>query len=318
MSKNCLITGVNGFIGTATAKSFIKNGWNVIGLVKDRNNKTQKDVQERCSIVYGDIRDIEVLRYILSKYEIDYVLHLAAQPIVRICNNDPFTAYMTNVMGTLNLLEAARCLKKFPEKIIVMSSDKAYGPHEKLPYKEDSELVVADSYCTSKSCQDMISRSYAKTYGLPVVIVRAGNIYGPGDLNTSRLIPRSILRMLSGKNPVLYSGVTNFVREFIYIDNIISAYTTLLEKGVSGEAYNVGGTEPKKIIDVIGMVRDKINPDITIDIIDKDFYEIEAQYLDASKLMSLGWAPKVTLSEGLGRSIEWYSKYLNNGGLSCP
>lgn len=314
---NIFITGINGFVGSATAEYFLNLGAHVIGLVKDRNRKSQTDILSRCSIIYGDIRDIEILRYVLSKYEVDYVLHLAAQPIVRICNNDPYTAYMTNVVGTLNLLEACRSLVQKPKKIIVMTSDKAYGPHEQLPYKEESPLVIADSYCTSKACQDMVARSYGDTYNLPVVVVRAGNLYGPGDVNTSRLIPRSILRLFDGKAPVLYSGVANYVREFIYVGNIVSAYATLLDKGVPGEAYNVGGTEPQKIIDVIEMVRDKVNPDIEIEIVRKDFYEIEAQYLDATKIMKLGWEPTVSLSEGLDESIVWYREYLDGGGATC-
>jgi CDP-glucose 4,6-dehydratase len=258
--------------------------------------------------------DRDCLQYCLSKYEIHYILHLAAQPIVRICHNDPHTAYMTNVIGTLNLLEACRSLTKRPEKIIVMTSDKAYGPHEKLPYVEDAPLVAADSYCTSKACQDMLARSFGITYGLPVVVVRAGNLYGPGDLNTSRLIPRSILRLFDGLSPVLYSGVADYVREFIYIDNVVKAYETLFMLGSNGEAYNVGGTPPQKIGDVITMIRDKVDPSIEIDIIDKDFFDLEEQYLDASKLMSLGWKPEITLDEGLDRSIEWYREYHTNRG----
>jgi len=201
--------------------------------------------------------------------------------------------------------------------VLCHNSDKAYGPHAKLPYREDSELITFDSYCTSKSCQDMVARSYAMTYGLPVVVVRAGNLYGPGDLNTSRLVPRSILRLLEGDSPMLYGGVSEFVREFIFVDDIISAYEVLLEKGVNSEPYNVGGTKPQKIGHVISVMRDKIDKKIPIELEERDFKEINAQYLDATKLMSLGWAPKVELDEGLDRSIEWYKNYLINGGFSC-
>lgn len=301
-----MISGINGFVGSAAARYFHSQGYHVVGLVKDTNMKTQWDIHSYCSIVRGDILDKDLIQCMLSKYEVDYILHLAAQPIVRICDNDPYSAYMTNVVGTLNILEAVRTLKKRPKKIIVMTSDKAYGPHEQLPYKEEAPLVVADSYCTSKACQDMIARSFAHTYNLPIVVVRAGNLYGPGDLNLSRLIPSSIIKLLNGTSPTLYSGVANYVREFIYVDNILTAYNTLLEKGIPGEAYNVGGTTPHKIIDVISLMRDKINPNIKIDIVDREFFEIQEQYLDASKLLDLGWAPEVELSEGLDRTIEWF------------
>lgn len=312
-NTNVLLTGAQGFVGTAVAKDLMSKGAHVIALIKDQNRKSFLKPGGNLSVVYGDIRDREVIRYCLSKYEADYVIHLAAQPIVRICHNDPYTAYMTNAIGTLNLVEEIRCLVNKPKKVVCISSDKAYGPAP-VPYTEETPYAVFDSYCTSKLCADAIGLSYARTYDLPIVMVRAGNIYGPGDLNTSRLVPRSILRMLNGDSPVLYSGVAEYRREFIFIDNIVSAFSTLLEKGVRGEAYNVGGTEPRKIIDVISSLRDKINKEIEIEIVEKEFDEIETQYLDASKLMSLGWKPNVSLDEGLDATISWCREYKKNRG----
>lgn len=310
MKPNLLITGISGFVGSVAARHFHSLGYNIVGLVKDINTKTQWDIHEFCSIVRGDVLDKQVIQTTLSKYEIEYVLHLASQPIVRICNNDPYSAYMTNIVGTLNILESIRTLKNPIKKMIAISSDKAYGPHEKLPYREDSPLVAADSYCTSKACQDMILRSYANTYNLPVSVVRAGNLYGP-DLNLSRLIPCSILKLLAGESPTLYSGVANYIREFIYVDDVVAAFEILFQKGITGEAYNVGGTEPQRIGDVISLIRDKINPKIPIKIIEKDFYEIPEQYLDSSKLRSLGWTPGIGLSEGLDKTIEWFKGRCN-------
>lgn len=301
---NIFITGINGFVGTAAAEYFVNQGHHVIGLVKDFNRKSQHTVLNKCSIVQGDILNKDLLQSILSKYEVTHVLHLAAQAIVRICDNDPYTAYMTNVMGTLNLLEACRLLKNKPQKIIVMTSDKAYGLAS-VPYKEELPLVPADTYCTSKSCQDMIATSYAKTYDLPICVVRAGNLYGPGDLNISRLIPNNVLKLLNNKSPTLYTGVANYLREFIYVDNVIKAYDILFEKGLQGHAYNVGGTKPYRIIEVINMIKDKINPSIEINMIEKNFFEIEEQYLDSSKMETLGWKPEVDVPEGLNRTIEW-------------
>ena len=312
-NTNVLITGCQGFVGTAIAKDLMAKGAHVIALVKDQNRKSFLKAGGNLSVVYGDIRDREVIRYCLSKYEAHYVIHLAAQPIVRICHNDPYTAYMTNAIGTLNVVEEIRNLVKKPLKVVCISSDKAYGPAP-VPYTEDTPYAVFDSYCTSKLCADAIGLSYARTYDLPIVMVRAGNIYGPGDLNTSRLIPRSILRMLDGLSPVLYSGVADYCREFIYIGNIVNAFSTLLEKGVPGEAYNIGGTEPQRILDVITSLRDKINPEIEIDIVEKEFDEIETQYLSADKLMALGWKPEVSLDEGLDNTIEWCRGYRESRG----
>jgi CDP-glucose 4,6-dehydratase len=309
--SNILITGINGFLGSATAKYFLNKGHHIIGLVRDRNLKTRPEILERCSIIQGDILDKQLIMSTISKYEAEYILHLACQPIVRICDNDPYTAYTTNIVGTLNVLEAVRTLKKPPKKVVAISSDKAYGPQTELPYKEDSPLVTADSYCTSKSCQDMIIRSYAKTYNLPIVCVRAGNIYGPGDMNLSRLVPNTIRKFLRHESAFLYTGVANYVREFIYVTDIVRAFETLFEKGIPGEAYNVGGTPPQRILNVVETIRNKIYPTGVIDLIEKNFDEIPEQYLDATKLCSLGWSSKVDLNEGLDKAIKWYSTLKN-------
>ena len=305
--KNVFITGIGGFVGTALAQNLLDEGAHVIGLVKDYNRKTNKSVLEKCSIVDGDIRDLGVVKYALSHYEVDYIVHLASQAIVSICNQDPYTAYITNVVGMLNVLEACRTLATAKKpKIVVSTSDKYYGSTNKLPYVEDVSPEVADSYCTSKTCQDMIARSYSLTYCVPVVVMRAGNIYGPGDLNMSRLVPKNSIKLWQGDSPVLYSHAADFVREFLYIDDVVSALKILMKKGVPGEAYNVGGSGPKKIGDVLELLRDTINPDIPIITKEIEFSELSVQYLDASKLMLLGWSPKVSLPEGLKKSAEYY------------
>lgn len=308
-NKTVFITGVAGLAGSTSAKHFLEQGAHVVGLVKDKNKKSYNlPTNDNLSIVQGDIRDKDCLQYCLSKYEVDYVLHLASQPIVRICHNDPYTAYTTNVMGVINLFEACKALKSFPKKVVVMTSDKSYGPAP-VPYHEDTPYAIFDSYTTSKICQDAVSLSYARTYGYPIVVVRAGNLYGPGDLNLSRLIPRSVLKMLDNESPMLYREVGEYIREFLYIEDIVRAYDVLLEKGVPGEAYNVGGTPPQRILDVITMIRDKINPSIPIQIEDKNFDEIHEQYLNADKIKALGWESGVDLSTGLNRTIEWYRDY---------
>lgn len=307
--KTIFITGAGGFAGQAAVNFFVGKGAHVVGLLHD-SIVARADAwpnPEKFTMVKGSILDKDRLTSIISKYEVDYVLHLASQAIVRKCDNDPYLAYQTNIMGAINLFEACRILKRTPKKVVVMTSDKAYGPAP-VPYTETTPLVWCDTYGTSKLCQDAISLSYAKTYGVPNVNVRAGNIYGPGDQNTSRLIPGSILKLLEGKSPMLYSGVYSYVREFIYIDDMMEAFDTLFQYGEPGQAYNVGGTQPCKIGEIIEMVRDKINKKIPIEVVEKEFYEIREQYLDASKIRELGWNPKISLSDGLDRTVEWYRK----------
>lgn len=306
MFKTIFITGINGFVGSNAAEYFLDKGYHVVGLVRDANIKTRKEILSRCSVVYGSILDKELVREVISKYEVDYVLHLASQAIVSICDNDPYSAYNTNIVGALNVLEAIRVLKNKPEKVIVFTSDKYYGFGNKVPYKEDYPPMLGDTYCTSKTCQDMIALSYAHTYNLPIITVRSGNIYGPHDMNFSRLIPKNTLKLLSGKNPVVYSHAAKFVRDFVYVGDVCTAYDTLLDRGVPGEAYNIGSGNRYAILEVVAMLQDKINPSISVEVVDTNFSEISEQYLDSSKLRSLGWEPRVSLVDGLDRTIAFY------------
>ena len=247
----------------------------------------------------------------MSHYEIDTVFHLAAITILRQSVMDPMTCYQINVMGTLNVLEAARQVGV--GKVVSKSSDKAYGTYEKLPYVETMPVQSSpDPYSTSKACMDLISQSYATTYDLDVSIIRAGNIYGPGDLNISRLIPRTILRCLDNHPPQLYTGVGQYKREFMYIEDVVDAYLTVAEKGLKGEAYNVGGSGYQTVFDTVNKICDLTGFKDKPVIIKKDFIEIKEQYLDPSKIMKLGWKCTHDIDAGLKKTVDWYKSYRDN------
>jgi len=315
MSNNILITGANGFLGSALVDKLLENPENtIVGLVRDRNYKSRRDILDRISIVYGDLRDFDIVRYAVSKYEIDTVFHIGAITILKMATLDPMTCYQTNVMGTVNVLEAVReCNSK--AKVIVASSDKAYGNHDILPYVETMALLASDPYSTSKSCTDLIAQSYAHTYNINTSIIRSGNIFGPGDLNKSRIIPGAILRILNGARPVIYSGVGVYKREFMYLDDVISAYQYVRERGLPGEAYNVGGSGFQTIFDTVKMVIEEMGVDIEPKIVEKDFIEIKEQYLDPSKLENLGWKCQYSIREGIRKAIPWYKEYNDNPDL---
>ena len=306
--KNVLVTGANGFVGAALCTRLLQEGKSVVGLIRDRNYKSRRDVLDRISVVYGDLRDYEAVRYAVSKYEIDTIFHLGAIAILKQATADPKTCFQTNIMGTANVLEAAREVGHVT-KIVVASSDKAYGNHDVLPYREDFSLLASDPYSTSKSCTDLISQSYAYTYGLDVSIVRSGNIFGPGDLNKSRIIPGSILRVLDGQRPVIYRGVGSYKREFMYIEDVIEAYLYVQDRGLAGEAYNVGGSGFQNIFDTVNMILEEIGSDLEPQILEKDFIEIKEQYLDSRKLEELGWRCKYKIREGIRASIPWFKEY---------
>lgn len=308
--SNVLITGINGFVGSNLALDQLARGHHVVGLVKDRNRKSREDILSRCSVVYGDARDLGTVDNLVSHYEIDTVFHLAANSIVKMGVQDPASNFDVNVMGTVRVLDAVRRINP-SAKVVVASSDKAYGEHDDVPYVEDMKLNPGCPYGTSKSCTDLISQSFAKTYGLNINTVRCSNIYGPGDMNTSRLIPNSILRILRGEKPMIYSGVAGYKRELIYIADVCEAYDLLADRGVPGEIYNIGINKFHTIEEVVTKISDLLGS-VGVDVVEKEFPEIPNQWMDGSKLASLGWVHTVPLDEGLRRCVDWYKQRYAN------
>lgn len=309
--QNVLVTGANGFVGAAICARLLKMNKTVVGLVRDRNYKSRRDILDNISVVYGDLRDYDIVRYAVSKYEIDTIFHVGAITILKQATADPKTCYQINVMGTVNVLEAARECGHVT-KVVVASSDKAYGNHEVLPYQEGFALLASDPYSTSKSCMDLIGQSYAYTYDLNTSVIRSGNIFGPGDLNKSRIIPGSILRILEGNRPVVYQGVGAYKREFMYIEDVVDAYMFVQDRGLKGEAYNIGGAGFINIFDTVKIIIEEMGVEIEPQIVQKDFIEIKEQYLDASKLQELGWGCRYKIREGIRASIPWYEEYHKN------
>lgn len=304
MVKNVLITGIQGFVGSGLAIDQLARGNRVVGIVRDSNHKSRKDVLQRCSITRGDIRDQQLIDDVMSKYDIDTVFHLAANSIVQHGVKDPVNNYEVNVMGTVKVLDSVRRVNP-TAKVVVASSDKAYGDHDVMPYVEGMKLNPGCPYSTSKSCTDMISQSFAMTYGLNVNTVRCSNIYGPGDMNLTRLIPNSILRCLRGERPMIYSGVADYRREFIYIDDVCNAYNLVAADGVAGEIYNIGINSFHTISETVAKISDIMNAG-GVEVVEKNFPEIAFQWMDGSKLAALGWEAYVGIDEGLQRSAKWY------------
>lgn len=298
--KRTLITGTNGFLANRVI-DFCDG--QVFGISRSDNHKSEK----KCTTFYGSIQDIEFLKRIISENEIDVIYHLAAQSVVKIANVNPKYTFENNVIGTVNVLEAVRQIN--PNiKVLCASSDKSYGEQNVLPYTEDMCMKASDIYSTSKSCCDLAAQSYYLSYGLNVNIVRSANIYGAGDMNLSRIIPNTIIRILNKEKPIIYSGVMQYKREFVYVDDVCEAYNTIAEKGVSGESYNVGTGEIFRVGDIVEEICNLMNWGGGIDIIDKSFKEITTQYLSSDKICKLGWNPKTMIKEGILKAIKFYTE----------
>ena len=315
---NYLITGGTGFLGSHIIKRLLHDNKNKITVVttsiRNKNSIKMLNIDiDKINLVQGDVRNFEFIRMLFNEYEFDIIFHLSAVSEVRKCQNDAKLAYDTNVSGTINVLECARLYGNI-KAIAVSSSDKAYGSGE-IPYVESQSLNGMAIYEASKSCADIIARSYYNNYRLPVVVTRCSNLYGEGDANFSRLFPNTIKNLIRGESPVIWKGVENGTREFLYVGDAVDAYLSLIENidKTKGEAYNIGGGNILSIKDTVQMIIDKVNKNIDIVYKEKDFPEIFHQYLDSRKIKNdIGWKPKTSIKDGLEKTINFYKKYYIN------
>ena len=250
----------------------------------------------------------------LNEFEIDTVIHLGAQAIVSIANHNPLSTFESNIRGTWNLLEAVRNSKSI-SRVVVASSDKAYGTHKILPYTEDMQLQGKYPYDASKVCVDILAQSYISTYNLPIVITRCGNFYGGGDLNFNRLVPGTIKSVIEDQIPIIRSDGL-FIRDYIYVADAVSAYMTCAEKAdlpnVRGQAFNFSTEKYHSVIDVVNLILKLSKSDLKPKILNQASNEIREQYLSSKKAETvLDWQAKYTLDEGLTNTINWYRTFLN-------
>jgi CDP-glucose 4,6-dehydratase len=265
-------------------------------------------------VVRGDVRDQATLERSLGEYEIDTVIHLAAQTIVGIANRNPVSTFETNVGGTWSLLEACR-RSPLVKQIVVASSDKAYGENEQLPYNEDAPLIGRHPYDVSKSCADLIAQAYAATYDLPVAITRCGNLYGGGDLNWNRIVPGTIRSIIRGQRPVIRSDGA-FVRDYFYAEDGAAANMLLAEKlgtdpALKGHAFNFSNETQVTVSELVECILKLMDSNLEPDVRNEATNEIRHQYLSAAKARAtLGWQPLFSLDEGLQLTIAWYTEFL--------
>ena len=313
--QKVLITGGTGFLGSHITKKIIDKVESVtIATTTIRQQTTLKalgvDVN-KINLVKGDVRDFDFLRLLFNEYEFDTVFHLGALSEVKKCQPDPKLAFDVNVGGTVNVLEACRMYGKV-KAVIVSSSDKAYGSGE-VPYVEGQSLNGVGTYEVSKSATDLIARSFYSNYDVPVVVTRCSNLYGGGDMNFSRVIPNNINKILNGERPMIWKGSEKSTREFLYIDDAVDAYLSLVENidKTKGEAYNIGSGEVYSIEELLNTLLKSMESDLEIEYVKKDFPEISHQYLDSTKIIqTTGWRPKTSLFTGLVKSIQSYKEIL--------
>lgn len=308
---NTLITGCDGFVGANLCKALLEQGHYVVGAALSRQGHTSLDALDvDVRLEYGDILDAAYVERLINAYEIQWVFHLAGVATVRVAEASPARCLRTNIMGTINVLDA--CLQaEGIQTVLIASSDKAYGDYGDVAYKETMPLQPVGAYEVSKACADLIARCYGSQYGPRTIITRCANMYGPGDLHWSRLVPNSCRLALAGERPQINAGAWDHQRDWLYIDDAIDAYLLLAEQGNAGEAYNIGTGTPCLATtgEVARAISDLAHGPPPTEIGRRIKREIPAQSLDIGKITALGWKPETWLGNGLSKTVTWYREY---------
>lgn len=310
------VTGAAGFLGSHLVQMLVDNGAEVVVLVRDEVPRTEitDGWKGRVAEVRGDVQDQQLLERLFGEYSVACVFHLAAQTQVEVSNANPISTFQSNIAGTWALLEAARRSPNI-RGIVAASSDKAYGAQATLPYTEATPLQAVHPYDVSKACADLICASYARVFGVPVVITRCGNFFGPGDTNWARLVPSVSRDLLEGRRPVIRSDGSP-VRDYLYIREAGLAYIRLAEAiledaSLAGEAFNFSSGRPLNVLDMVDLISKAVGVAGVPDVRDTARHEIAAQHLDSSKARQvLGWEPVYSTEEALAETVAWYREHL--------
>ena len=310
----CLVTGATGLLGGHVVQALLARSARVVVLVRDEVPGVYLDIfRPRVHQVRGDLLDLPLLQRLCHEYGVTHIFHLAAQTQVPAALNWPLSTWESNVRGTWLLLEAARSLPHL-QGVVVASSDKVYGPTADLPYRETQALRPVHPYDASKACVELVARSYEGTYGLPVVVTRCGNLYGPGDLNWDRLIPGTLRDLESGCRPFIRSDGSPR-RDYVFVGDVVGAVLQLALRAaeLKGEVFNLGSGRPTTVLEVVGELRRQLGKEtLEPDIRGVATQEHADQYLDSTRAREiLGWQAVTSLSDGIAQTLPWYHVYFS-------
>jgi CDP-glucose 4,6-dehydratase len=310
-----LVTGAGGFVASHLVRRLVQLAAEVTVILRDESHGShfrRLRLDGTVSVLRGSIADYALVERALNEHDVDTCFHLAAQAIVGVANRSPLSTFESNIRGTWNVLEACRSASSV-KRVVVASSDKAYGSQPALPYREDMPLLGRHPYDVSKACADMLGTAYAATYDLPVAVARCANIYGPGDTSASRIVPGTIMSILAGRRPVIRTDGTP-ERDYLFIDDCVAGYLTLAERvdrdGVRGQAFNFGTDRPVSVLDAVEMIltaagAQHLRPDVRGRGVPPG--EIDRQYMDSSRAKKvLDWSAATPLDAGLRTTVDWF------------
>lgn len=313
-NANILVTGGTGFVGSHLISELVKMGARVVTTYKQDDPFSyfsKKKLGEKVIREHVDFTHFDELFSIVTKHQISCIFHLGAQPIVETAFYNPRRTLESNINGTINVLECARLYEKI-QAMIVASSDKAYGKHGEKKYVESDELKGDHPYEVSKSAADLICTTYIKTYGLPIVTTRFGNIYGEGDQNYTRIIP-GIMKSLIQNQTLSLRSDGSLVRDYLHVNDVVSGYLSLAEsiERVKGNAYNFGGSETLSVLEVISQIEKSLSMKVPYSIENSTKNEIPYQSLNYSKISdAIGWKPKETIADSAKSIFAYYKSIL--------
>jgi CDP-glucose 4,6-dehydratase len=315
--RRVLVTGATGMVGSWLVKDLVARGAEVICLVLDtdpRSELLRSGDLHRTEVVNGRLEHFADVERAINGREPDTVFHLGAQTIVGTARRDPLGTFEANIRGTYHVLEVCRRHPGLVRRIVVASSDKAYGTQAKLPYVESMPLEGREPYEVSKSCADLLAQSYHSAYGLPVAILRCGNIYGGGDLNWSRIVPGTIRSLFQGERPIIRSD-GRYVRDYLYVKDVVRACLAVADKlddpKVQGQGFNFSPQKPMTVVEVVTAITRLMNAGSLKPMIKNAATgEIRDQYLSAAKARRLlGWRAAYDLETGLSETVAWYREF---------
>jgi CDP-glucose 4,6-dehydratase len=319
--RRVLVTGATGLVGSWLVKDLVDRGAIVVALVMDADPYSElyrSGYIQRVHVINGRLEDFGTVGRAVVAHECDTLIHLGAQAIVSVARRSPLATFEANVRGTWNVLEASRLHADLVQRVVVASSDKAYGEHPELPYTEEMPLQGRQPYEVSKSCADLIAQSYFHTYGLPVAVARCGNIYGGGDLNWTRVVPGTIRSLYRGESPLIRSD-GRYIRDYIYVKDVCRAYLSLAEHmpspEVCGQSFNFSPESQVMVLEIVDKIRQLMKCEhIQPTVLNQAKGEIRNQYLSSAKARQvLDWRPSCSLERGLAETIDWYARFFAEG-----